>query len=289
MPGKLPGSSRASKMLSSLDLLHLARTAAERAAGYLRGVERPADPSRWTLKGGRDFVTDVDRTAERIITEVLLAAEPGSRIVGEELHPGVVTEGMVWIVDPLDGTTNFLHDFPSYAVSIAGAVDGVLEAAAIVNVPRGETYTAARDGGAWHGERRLAVSAIRDPGFALIGTGFPFKDTSRIGAYLDQFRRIAGHTSGIRRPGAASLDLADVAAGRFDGFWEQQLSAWDIAAGTLLIREAGGVVTDFAGRDIGIEHTAVVAGNPAIHGWLLEMVGAAKVLQQRHGGHGEKQ
>ncbi len=256
-------------MVSSLDLLHLARTAADRAAEYLRGVERPADPTRWTLKGSRDFVTDVDRTAERIIAEVLLAAEPGSRIVGEELQPEVVTDGMVWIVDPLDGTTNFLHDFPSYAVSIAGAVDGVLEAAAIVNVPRGETYTATRGGGAWQGERRLAVSAIHDPAFALIGTGFPFSNTTRMGEYLKQFDRIAARTSGIRRPGAASLDLADVAAGRFDGFWEQQLSAWDIAAGTLLVREAGGLVTDPDGRAVGIEHTPVVAGNPAIHAWLL--------------------
>jgi myo-inositol-1(or 4)-monophosphatase len=272
MTGKLPGSLRADKMVSSLDLLHLARIAAERAAGYLRGVERPADPSRWTLKGSRDFVTEVDRTAERIITEVLLAAEPGSRIVGEELQPEVVTEGLVWIVDPLDGTTNFLHDFPSYAVSIAAALDGVLEAAAIVNVPRGDSYTAARGGGAWQGERRLAVSAIDDPGFALIGTGFPFKNIGRIGEYLEQFRRIAEQTSGIRRPGAASLDLADVAAGRLDGFWEQQLSAWDIAAGTLLIREAGGRVTDPGGRDVGIEHTAVVAGNPAMHAWLLEVL-----------------
>jgi len=278
--------------VSSLDLLHLARTAAERAAGYLRGVERPADPSRWTLKGSRDFVTDVDRTAERIITEVLLAAEPGSRIVGEELQPDVVTEGMVWIVDPLDGTTNFLHDYPSYAVSIAAAVDGVLEAAAIVNVPRGEMYTASRGGGAWHGERRLAVSAIREPGFALIGTGFPFKNTSRMEEYLQQFSRVAGQASGIRRPGAASLDLADVAAGRFDGFWEQQLSAWDIAAGTLLIREAGGLVTDFAGREIGIEHTPVVAGNPAIHAWLLDIFEATDNSIQRHrghGGHGEEE
>jgi myo-inositol-1(or 4)-monophosphatase len=271
--------------VSSLDLLHLARTAAERAAGYLRGVERPADPSRWTLKGSRDFVTDVDRTAERIITEVLLAAEPGSRIVGEELQPEVVTEGMVWIVDPLDGTTNFLHDYPSYAVSIAGAVDGVLEAAAIVNVPRVETYTASRGGGAWHGERRLAVSAIRDPGFALIGTGFPFKNTSRIPEYLQQFSRVAAQASGIRRPGAASLDLADVAAGRFDGFWEQQLFAWDIAAGTLLIREAGGLVTNPAGRDVGIEHGAVVAGNPAIHAWLLSVLGSPTDSSRRHEGH----
>ena len=262
-------------MVSSLDLLHLARTAAERAASYLRGVERPADPAGWSLKGSRDFVTEVDRTAERLVSEVLLAAEPGSRIVGEELQPELVTGGLVWIVDPLDGTTNFLHDFPSYAVSVAGAVDGALKVAAVVHVPTGETYTASSGGGAWHGDRRLTVSAIADPAFALIGTGFPFKDTSRISEYLEQFRRIAGRTSGIRRPGAASLDLADVAAGRFDGFWEQHLSAWDIAAGVLLIREAGGVVTDLSGREVGIEHTGLVAGNPVIHAWLLDTLASA--------------
>ncbi len=263
-------------MVSSLDLLHLAQTAAEGAAAYLRGVERPAEPSGWTLKGSRDFVTDVDRRAEQLVSEVLLAAEPGSRIVGEELQPEVVTDGLVWIVDPLDGTTNFLHDFPSYAVSVAGAVDGRLEVAAVVDVAAGISYTASRRGGAWQGERRLAVSAIRDPAFALIGTGFPFKDTSRIHEYLEQFGRVAGQVSGIRRPGAAALDLAHVAAGRFDGFWEQSLSAWDIAGGMLLITEAGGVVTDLSGREVGIEHTGLVAGNPVIHRWLLEAVGVVE-------------
>jgi myo-inositol-1(or 4)-monophosphatase len=145
-----------------------------------------------------------------------------------------------------------------------------------VSVPTGDTYTASREGGAWHGERRLMVSAIEDPAFALIGTGFPFRDTSRIDEYLEQFRRIAARTAGIRRPGAASLDLADVAAGRFDGFWEQHLSAWDIAAGILLVREAGGVVTDFSGREVGVEHTGLVVGNPAMHAWLLEMIGTRR-------------
>jgi myo-inositol-1(or 4)-monophosphatase len=260
--------------VSALDLLHLSRLAADRAGTYLRGVERPADPGRWTHKGARDFVTEVDRAAERIITDVLLAAEPGSRIVGEELTPEVVRDGLVWIVDPLDGTTNFLHDFPSYAVSIAAAVDGELQAAVVLHVPRQECYTAARGAGAWQGERRLAVSPITDPAFALIGTGFPFKDTSSLDEYLAQFAQVAAQTSGIRRPGSAALDLADVAAGRFDGFWEQRLSAWDLAAGVLLIREAGGIVTDFTGRTIGPEHSAVVAGNPAIHAWLLGLVGA---------------
>jgi len=260
--------------VSALDLLHLAKLAADRAGGYLRSVERPADPSGWTAKGGRDFVTEVDRTAERLIADVLLAAEPGSRIVGEELSPEVVRDGLVWVVDPLDGTTNFLHGFPSYAVSVAAAVDGELQAAVVLQVPRRECYSAAKGAGAWQGERRLSVSSITEPGFALIGTGFPFKDTSSLDEYLSQFARVAAQTSGIRRPGSAALDLADVAAGRFDGFWEQRLSAWDIAAGVLLVREAGGVVTDFAGRAIGAEHGALVAGNPAIHAWLLEVVNA---------------
>jgi myo-inositol-1(or 4)-monophosphatase len=227
-------------------------------------------PSGWTLKGRRDFVTEVDRTAEGIITEVLLAGEPGARVVGEELNPVIVTEGLVWIVDPLDGTTNFLHGFPSYAVSIAAAVDGIVQAGVVLDVCRNTALSASLNGGAWMGKERVKVSGIDDPEFALIGTGFPFRDMSGIDEYQKQFARVARGTSGIRRPGAAALDLADVAAGRFEGFWEQRLSAWDIAAGSLLIREAGGVVTDLSGRDIGIEHTSVVAGNPAIHAWLLQ-------------------
>jgi myo-inositol-1(or 4)-monophosphatase len=256
--------------VSALDLLHLASTAASQAGAYLRSVRRPADPAGWTFKGSHDFVTEVDHTAERMIAEILLEAEPDARMVGEELSPAVITDGLTWIVDPLDGTTNFLHGFPSYAVSIAAALDGVLQAGLVLHVPHNETCSAARGGGSWLGARRLNVSSIEDPEFALIGTGFPFRDVSRLEEYQRQFGRVARATSGIRRPGSAALDLVDVAAGRFDGFWEQQLSAWDIAAGTLLIREAGGVVTDFSGRDIGIEHTEVVAGNPAIHAWLLE-------------------
>jgi myo-inositol-1(or 4)-monophosphatase len=261
-------------MVSALDLLRLARTAAAAAGGYLREVDRPAAPSRWTHKGARDFVTEVDRTAEAIVADILLSAEPASRMVGEELSPTLATEGLVWIVDPLDGTTNFLHGFPSYAVSIAAAMDGVLQAGIVLHVASNQSYSAWRGGGTWLDDRRVTVSAITAPEFALIGTGFPFRDVSRLEEYQRQFGRIARATSGIRRPGAAAIDLADVAAGRFDGFWEQHLSAWDIAAGTLLIREAGGVITDFSGRDIGIEHVGVVAGNPAIHDWLLTTLGA---------------
>lgn len=256
--------------MSALDLVHLATAAATRAGSYLRTVPRPADPADWTLKGARDFVTDVDRTAERMIVEVLTEGEPGSRVVGEELAPELVTDGVVWIVDPLDGTTNFLHGFPSYAVSIGASLDGNLVAGVVLDVPRRLTYWAAAGAGAWLGDQRLQVSVIGNPEFALIGTGFPFRDTLHLEEYQRQFALVAKGTSGIRRPGAAALDLVDVAAGRFDGFWEQRLSAWDIAAGTLLIREAGGLVTDLSGRDIGIEHTSVVAGNPEIHGWLIK-------------------
>jgi myo-inositol-1(or 4)-monophosphatase len=257
-------------MLSSLDLLDRARSAAVRAAGFLRQVERPADPGAWVVKGSRDFVTEVDRTAERLISEVLLAGDSRARVVGEELSPELKTDGLVWVVDPLDGTTNFLHDYPAFAVSIAATVDGVLQAAVVHHVPHDQVFWATRGGGAWCGDRRLRVSPIESPGHALIGTGFPFKDLGGLDRYQGEFARVAARTSGIRRAGSAAIDLADVAAGRFEGFWEQRLSAWDVAAGVLLIREAGGVVTDYEGRDLGIAHGPVVAGNPAIHRWLLE-------------------
>ena len=203
---------------------------------------------------------------------MLLAAEPAGRIMGEELSPDAPADGLVWVVDPLDGTTNFLHDYPAYAVSIAAAVDGELQAAAVLDVTRGRLLHASRGGGAWDGERRISVSSIADPSLSLIGTGFPFKHLERLDEYQAQFASVLRATSGIRRAGAAALDLADVAAGRFEGFWELVLAPWDIAAGMLLVREAGGVVTDLEGNDPGLRHTGVVAGNPAVHEWLLGRV-----------------
>lgn len=259
-------------MPSVNDLLRVAESAARRAGDYLRTVDRPRDPAGWTSKGRADWATDVDRTAEAIITECLLGAEPGSRIIGEELTPEIVTDGLVWVVDPLDGTTNFLHGFPAFAVSIAAAVDGQLEAAAVLHVPLNRMTRAVRGGGTWEGDTRVTVSTLTDPAHALIGTGLPYRDFTRIDEYLAQLGRIIQGATGVRRPGSAAIDLADVAAGRFEGFWEQRLSAWDIAAGTLLVREAGGMVTDYTGRDLGIEHSGVVAGNPAIHRWLLATI-----------------
>jgi len=261
-------------MNHDLELLTIAQRAGERAAAYIRSVTGTLGaPVRGGVaaldKGRHDWVTEVDRESERLIAEVLHAATPGSHLMGEEGSPGFRQEGLVWIVDPLDGTTNFVHGYPQYAVSIAAARDGVLEAAVVVDITRECCYGAVRGRGAWCAGTRLQVSPTAEPGRALLGTGFPFKHLDRLEEYLSQFRGLLPATSGIRRTGAAALDLADVALGRLDGFWELMLAPWDLAAGLLLVREAGGVATDLAGRVIGAEHTGVVAGNPAIHGWLL--------------------
>ncbi len=261
--------------MSSFDLLSAATAAAERAAAYLRSARRPDGPAAWTVKDQRDFVTEVDRTSETLITEVLRERTPVGRVVGEELSPELVRDGLVWIVDPLDGTTNFLHGIPAWAVSVAAAVDGVLEAGVVFDVPHGERFDAMRGRGAHLGERPLRVSTIETPEYAVIGTGFPFKNVSRMAEYQRHFAAIAQATSGIRRPGAAAIDLAWVADGRFDGFWELNLAPWDLAAGALLVREAGGVVTDLDGAEDILRHTGIVAGNPAMHAWLRTVTSPA--------------
>ncbi|MEE8060624.1 MAG: inositol monophosphatase family protein [Gemmatimonadales bacterium] len=262
-------------MLSPLDLLDLAARAADRAAGYIRSVDAPKDPTRWGSKGARDFVTDVDRTAESLITEMLQRDGPPGTIMGEEHSPDVTADGLLWIVDPLDGTTNFLHGYPMYAISIAAAVDGVLQAGVVLDVTRNIAYRAALGSGATANGQSLAVSGLATPAHALIGTGFPFKQLDRLATYQGQFARVLEHSSGVRRTGSAALDLAAVAAGLFDGFWELILAPWDIAAGIVLVQEAGGRITDDNGRPLGIGHSSVVAGNPSIHAWLLEQVNPA--------------
>lgn len=265
-------------MSSPFNLPTLARTAAEQAAAWIRTATPPTDAAGWDVKGHHDFVTEVDRTAEAMIAEVLLAAEPDSRIVGEELSPELDTGGLTWIVDPLDGTTNFLHGYPQFAVSVAAAVHGELVAAAITHVPLAITWHAELGRGAWCGDRRLRVSSTTAPAHALIGTGFPFKHLHHLETYQRQFARVMRSTSGVRRAGSAALDLADVAAGRFDAFWELMLAPWDTAAGILLVREAGGVVTDLDGTPAGIAHSGIVAGTPALHAWLLEVVSGEREL-----------
>ena len=255
-------------------LARLAERAAARAGSWLRDTT-PPDPGAWESKGQHDFVTQVDRTAEAMITETLLRAEPSSRVMGEEATPDAdATRGLVWVVDPLDGTTNFLHRYPAWAVSIAAAVDGQVIAASVYQPTAHRRGTAWLGGGAWSGSARLQVSGVANPGQALIGTGFPFKHPELLPGYLPQLARVLATSSGVRRAGAAALDLLDVASGRFDGFWELMLAPWDTAAGMLLVREAGGVVSRLDGVALGIEHSGVVAGNPAMHAWLLKTVGS---------------
>jgi myo-inositol-1(or 4)-monophosphatase len=252
------------------DLVDVAVTAAGRAATFLHGVPRQP-PGTWTEKSRHDFVSDADRGAEAIIAATLRDHEPDARIVGEELSPAMTTEGeLVWIVDPLDGTTNFLHGYPQYAISIGCVVEGELAVGVVHDVTRDLVYRAARGQGAWLGAQRLVVSQVTAAQHALIGTGFPFRYLAVLERYLKQFTAVTHASSGIRRAGSAALDLVDVAAGRLDGFWELTLAPWDVAAGVVLIREAGGVVTTLEGQGDVLGGGSIVAGNPALHAWLLD-------------------
>lgn len=259
------------------NLLDVAVAAADAAAAIISDRARNVRAIAWDIKSHSDFVSEVDMAAERAIRDVIHARLPTAVVIGEELSPSTAAHGVTFIADPLDGTTNFLHGFPVYAVSIGAATDGVLDAAVIVDVPRGDCYTAVRGGGAFRNGERINVSPITDPAKSLIGTGFPFKHLAHLDAYQRQFAEVVRTTSGIRRAGAAALDLTSVASGAFEGFWELMLAPWDMAAGILLIREAGGIVTDLDGNDVtGLDHVGLVAGSPAIHPWLLEIVRSSR-------------
>ena len=255
-------------------LLSAARLAAGRAAAFLREQEGRMRPEQWSEKARADFVTDVDREAERLITGVLRERFPDCVIVGEELSPHLPTPDTrhlapVFVVDPLDGTTNYLHRFPEYAVSIGALHEGEMLAGVVLHAAYDRSYYASRGAGAWCDGERLSVSSVTEPRQALIGTGFPFRDIGQIDLYQRQFAAVVRGAAGLRRPGSAALDLCHVAAGHYDGFWELRLAPWDVAAGILLVREAGGVVSDLDGRPSVPSHAPIVAGSPAIHRWLL--------------------
>jgi myo-inositol-1(or 4)-monophosphatase len=251
-------------------LLDLAVRAAHAAAEIVRRGAAGLATLQWEQKGPQDYVSDVDRASEEALRAMLLAEVPEARVLGEELSPNVgAGKGIIFVVDPLDGTTNFLHGFPEYAVSIGVVLDGALAAGVVRHVVTEELFTARAGVGAWRNGVPIRVSAITEPKRALIGTGFPFSSMDRIDEYLPQFARVAGETAGMRRAGSAALDLARVAAGQFDAFWELKLAPWDIAAGLLLVREAGGIATDLSGAPAPVDHTGVVAGNPVMQAWLL--------------------
>jgi len=252
-------------------LLAACRGAAREAAAFIAEQSERLRELGWVSKSRVDFVSAVDIGAEERIRALLYERFPDATIIGEELSPDETRSvGVVFAVDPLDGTTNFLHGYPQYAVSIAAAVDGALQAAVVHDVPRGVQYWAREGGGTFRDDVRVAVSNVSQPSRALIGTGFPFRDPGQLEPYLTGFASVAREAAGLRRSGAAALDLVDVACGRFDAFWELSLWPWDVAAGILLIREAGGVVTDLDGAEKTVAHGSLVAGNPVMHAWLLE-------------------
>jgi myo-inositol-1(or 4)-monophosphatase len=222
-------------------------------------------------KGKNDYVSEVDRMAEREIINIIKAAYPEHAILAEESgkHKG---NDFVWVIDPLDGTTNFLHGFPQYAVSIGLKHKGRLEVGVVYDPLRDELFTAKRGGGAMLNNRRIRVTNQTSLKGALIGTGFPFKTEQHLDAYVGMFRSITTGAAGIRRAGAAVLDLAYVAAGRLDGFWEIGLMEWDMAAGILLIKEAGGVVTDFAFNDNYLVSGNVITGSPKMHQIMYQLI-----------------
>jgi myo-inositol-1(or 4)-monophosphatase len=250
-------------------LLNIAVRAARRAGEIIVRSLNRLESLEITTKGRNDFVTDVDRAAEREIIASIRRAHPDHAFLAEE--SGRLGEHeTVWIVDPLDGTTNFLHGFPTFAVSIACQVRGRLEHAVIYDPMRQEIFTGSRGAGAHLDNRRIRVSKQRGLEGALIATGFPYRANAKYAdAYLAMLKTMMMNTAGIRRPGAAALDLAYVAAGRVDGFWEIGLSPWDTAAGTLLITEAGGRTGTLTGGQYA-QGGNIVAGNPKVYAALLE-------------------
>jgi myo-inositol-1(or 4)-monophosphatase len=252
-------------------MLNIAVRAARTAGDLIvRHLDR-VDQLTVTSKHRNDFVTEVDRQAEQAIIRVLRKAYPDHGILAEESGTQTGDE-YCWIIDPLDGTTNFLHGFPQFAVSIALRNQGRIEQGVVYDPLRQELFTATRGSGAQLNNRRIRVSRLTGLEGALLGTGFPFKMQEYLDAYLAMFRSLFTDTAGIRRAGAAALDLAYVAAGRLDGFWEIGLKPWDMAAGALLIQEAGGIVGDFAGGHTFLDNGNVAAGNPKVFAAIIRAI-----------------
>jgi myo-inositol-1(or 4)-monophosphatase len=251
--------------------LNIAIKAARRAGQIINRASLDLDLVKVSSKRHNDFVTEIDKAAEAAIIGVIRDAYPDHAILAEESGSSGESEYR-WIIDPLDGTTNFIHGFPQYAVSIALAHKGVLTQAVIYDPTRNELFTASRGRGAFLNDRRLRVGKRVRLEEALLGTGFPYRVFEHMDAYLGMFRELMQKTAGIRRPGSASLDLAYVAAGRFDGFWEIGLAPWDLAAGALLITEAGGLVGDLTGEAGYLESGNIVGGSPKIFAQILQVI-----------------
>jgi myo-inositol-1(or 4)-monophosphatase len=252
-------------------MLNIAVKAARRAGSIIMRASDNLDALTIQHKSLNDLVSEVDRAAEDAIIDILHTAYPDHAILAEETGASGDSE-FVWIIDPLDGTTNFLHGFPVYCVSIALSHRGVLSHGVIYDPVRNDLFTASRGRGAFLNDRRLRVSKRERLIDGLIGTGFPFRMFDHADPYVGMMRDFMQKTAGIRRPGAAALDLANVAAGRLDGFWEIGLHPWDMAAGVLMVLEAGGLVGDLEGNTGYLESGRIVAGSPRIFGQMISVI-----------------
>jgi myo-inositol-1(or 4)-monophosphatase len=255
-------------------MLNVAVKAARAAGAIINRAALDVESVRISQKQVNDFVTEVDHAAEAIVIETLLTAYPDHGILAEEsgrTH-GAQNAENVWIIDPLDGTTNFIHGFPVYCVSIALAVRGKVEQAVIYDPTRNDLFTATNGRGAYMNERRLRVSKRTQLKESLVSTGFPFRPGDNFNNYLRMMAEVMQRTAGLRRPGAAALDLAYVAAGFTEGFFETGLSPWDVAAGSLLVTEAGGLIGNFTGESDFMDQRECVAGNPKIYGQLVAIL-----------------
>jgi myo-inositol-1(or 4)-monophosphatase len=255
-------------------MLNVAVKAARAAGAIINRAALDVESVRISQKQVNDFVTEIDHASEAVIIETLLTAYPDHAIWAEESgqQHGKQGSDFVWIIDPLDGTTNFIHGFPVYCVSIALAVKGRVEQAVIYDPTRNDLFTATRGRGAYVNERRMRVSKRTDLRQCLVSTGFPFRPGDNFNLYLRMMSEVMQRVAGLRRPGAAALDLAYVAAGFTDGFFETGLSPWDVAAGSLLVTEAGGLIGNFTGESNFLEQKECVAGNPKVYGQLVGML-----------------
>jgi len=272
-------------------ILNIAIRAARRAGSVINRAALEGTPLEVANKQAKDYVTQIDRAAEAAIIEVIRKAYPDHAILGEESgeHPGTAPAKAAggsapgktadapkaeyrWIIDPLDGTTNFIHGFPQYCVSIGIQHRGLLSHAVIYDPGKNEMFTASKGRGAFLDDRRIRVSRCTKLGDALVATGFPFKELKRIDLYMAQLRAMMESASGVRRAGSAALDLAYVATGRVDAFWELGLSPWDMAAGALLVQEAGGLVTTPEGKEDFLDTGDIVAASPKLMQALLEIL-----------------
>lgn len=251
-------------------LVNIAVRAARRAGSIINRAALDGGGLNVTSKRVNDFVTQVDHAAEEAIIETVRKAHPDHGFLAEESGKTPGDADYVWIIDPLDGTTNFIHGFPQYCVSIAIEHRGVIEHGVVYDPAKNELFTASKGRGAFLNDRRIRVSKCQKMADALVGTGFPFRELKRIDTYMRQLQTLIASSSGVRRAGAAALDLAYVACGRLDAFWEMGLSAWDMAAGALLIQEAGGLVGDFAGDSGYLESGDIAAATPKLFPALLE-------------------